>query len=186
MSLDILCESYIYIYIYIFFFLLYLFEQAEYPRTGAQITIPDHPRGKRFHHKLPFISDLTCLILVQQKYSEGLTFLVVLWKFREEKSQWKITANLNEKKAAKFPAYHNLQSSHLGIYSVGETHSDSRSLQAVPKHTAGPQMLPDTGLLRGGWDTCQNEKPKEDVIASFLKRGIKEWEQRNLYFHSEI
>ena len=71
----------------IFFFLLYLFEQAEYPRTGAQITIPDHPRGKRFHHKLPFISDLTCLILVQQKYSEGLTFLVVLWKFREEKSQ---------------------------------------------------------------------------------------------------
>ena len=145
MSLDILCESYIYIYIYIFFFLLYLFEQAEYPRTGAQITIPDHPRGKRFHHKLPFISDLTCLILVQQKYSEGLTFLVVLWKFREEKSQWKITANLNEKKAAKFPAYHNLQSSHLGIYSVGETHSDSRSLQAVPKHTAGPQMLPDTG-----------------------------------------
>ena len=61
-----------------------------------------------------------------------------------------------------------------GIYSVGETHSDSRSLQAVTKHTDGPQMLPDTGLPRGGWDTCQNEKPKEDVIVSFLKRGIKE------------
>ena len=80
---------------------------------------------------------------------------------------------MDEKKAAKFPAYQNLQSSHLGIYSVGEMHSDSRSLQAVPKHTAGPQMLPDTGLLSSGWDT-QNAKPKEDVIVSFLKKGIKE------------
>ena len=81
---------------------------------------------------------------------------------------------MDEKKAAKFPTYHNLESSHLGIYSVGETHSDSGSLQAVPKHTAGPQMLPDTGLLRGGWDTCQDEEPKEDAIVSFLERGIKE------------
>ena len=81
---------------------------------------------------------------------------------------------MDEKKAANFPAYHNLESSHSCIYSSGETHSDSGSLQAVPKHTTGPQMLPDTGLLRGGWDTCQDEELKEDAVVSFLKRGIKE------------
>ena len=175
------------IYIYIFFFFYFIFLSRlsiqELEHRSRSLIIQEE---KDFTINCHSSATSHALYWYRQKHSEGLIFLVVLWKFREEKSQWKITANLNEKKAAKFPAYHNLQSSHLGIYSVGETHSDSRSLQAVPKHTAGPQMLPDTGLLRGGWDTCQNEKPKEDVIASFLKRGIKKWEQRNLYFHSEI
>ena len=58
----------------------------------------------------------------------------------------------------------------------------SRPLQAVLKYTAGPQMLPDTGLLRGGWDTCWNKEPKKDAIVPLPKERERSWSRRSYAF----
>ena len=52
----------------------------------------------------------------RQKHSEGLIFLMVLWKFGEEKSQWNITAKSDEKKQQSSLHITASQPSHSGIY----------------------------------------------------------------------
>ena len=58
----------------------------------------------------------------------------------------------------------------------------SRPLQAVLKYTAGPQMLPDTGLPRGGWDTCWDKEPKKDAIVPQPKERERSQSRRSYAF----
>ena len=117
-------------------------------------------------------------------YTDAGKSIVKVWSSKwccRKLSQWQISAKLNEKKQKSSLNITPSQSSHLGIKSVEKTHI-SRPLQAVLKNTAGPQMLPDRGLPRGGWDTCWNKEPKKDAIVPLPKERERSQSRRSYAF----
>lgn len=108
----------------------------------------------------------------KQKYGEGLIFLMMLQQGGEEKSHEKITAKLDEKKQQSFLHITASQPSHAGIYLCGGDAQWSSGLYQLSWNLQlGHICSSDMGLLRCGWDLCQDMKPQNIAIVLLEKKG---------------
>lgn len=134
-----------------FLYIVFLNKSLQ-PRIGAESMVPEqpnHPKGKRFHHKLQLIEDCICFPhWYRQKHSECLTSGWCYRKTEKKKRRKKNGCQPGWEKTAKCPTHHSLLVQPLRHTSLcSPCRAISRPLQAIPKYAAELQTSPDTGTL---------------------------------------
>lgn len=170
-------ESICIIYIY---FLTLSFWAGWYPRAGLESPSPSHPKEEDSHISCHYISN---------KHSRGVKCWWYYGNLGRKESMKSLHCQLDEKKAAKVPVYILSPKSYRHLL-CGETHSDSRSFQAVPKHWLVLKYSDTGGFPWGVAGTLRMRSLRKMLLSHSWKgdKGVRAKEASfilkfNLTFH---